>query len=1342
MDALTFKPPTEFDFDGPNVSATWKKWLKRFDLFLLASGNDGKADTVKIAMLISALGETGFDIHNNFTFENDGDKEYKTVCEKFTTYCNARNPVLALRGQFWEYSRPEGQGLDAFVNDLRTMAANCQFDNVDSMIRDKLFFSIKDPSVKVKVMGDDGNAALNTVIQRMRTFESAKRELTMIKSEKEVHAIQSKPQNRQSQWSHERKPSVPHSSEFRGHKSNSCTRCGTQHQPRNCPAYGRTCGRCGRRNHYSNLCTAPAPQLQPRSQTRGQPGRFGRGRNRNRGRGRGGTQVHSIDEYDTEYETYYIDTLEQDNATAWFAPIGIGSDKVQMKLDSGADTNCMPLNVFRKLTGHQQIPVHRSNAKLSGYGKYSIDHVGKVNLRCKAKNGRSAAYDFYVTTADGPPILGREACSELGLVKLIHTNNLNSRLKKFMSQEQLVNENSDVFNGLGQFKEPYDIKLKPDVSPKVHPPRRVPLAIHARLKQKLDEMESTGVIRKTTKPTDWVNSLVVVEKKDKSLRLCLDPKDLNLAIKREHYMIPTSADVISQMAGKKLFTVLDQKDSYWQVALTEASTDLCTFNTPFGRYSFQRMPFGISSASEVLQRLNQQIFGDIPNVHIIADDMIIATDTEEQHDATLNNVMERAREQGIKFNKSKIKFKQTEIIYVGNIVSQDGLKPEVDKVKAIQEMPTPTNREELLRIMGMLNFLAQFIPNMSTISAPLRSLLKKDTPWHWFDEQSKALETLKSLISSNPVLKYFDVTKPTVIQCDASSTGLGACLLQENHPIAYASRSLTTSEKNYSQIEKELLAICFATQKFNHYIYGRRVQVQSDHKPLEMITRKPLHKASPRLQQMLLRLMKYDLNVTYHPGKHMYIADTLSRAYTTDNSPEDSDDDLELRVHTMTETLPMSNARLEYLKKTTAEDEELQAVIRTSLRGWPTYRKDVSMLARTYWHVRDEIHIEDGLVFVADRVVIPVSQREEMMSKLHDSHLGMEKCKARARAIMYWPRMSEDIEELIASCAICAKFRRKNIREPMIPHEVPLRPWSKLGSDIFTYNGVDHLLVVDYFSKYPEVVSLRSKTTKEVISKLKAIFARHGIPDVLMSDNMPYSSYEMKAFAAEWNFDLVTSSPTYAQSNGQSERFVQTIKQLMRKAAEEGKDIYRCLLDYRDSPIGGVNATPAQLLMGRRLKTVLPVTLAKLKPRIIQNSRANLVNRQKVMVNYYNRGKRSLPKFKTGDPCRILQNRTWERATVINPHKSPRSYNVVTQDGGQYRRNRVHLAQDPDKSPLEIVPDSPVETYPNRVVTMVTPPAEPPDTPSVHVPLPIVSSRPVRSKKLPDKFKDYVVTLK
>ena len=315
-------------------------------------------------------------------------------------------------------------------------------------------------------------------------------------------------------------------------------------------------------------------------------------------------------------------------------------------------------------------------------------------------------------------------------------------------------------------------------------------------------------------------------------------------------------DITAKLNGKTLFTIIDEKDGYHQVELDTPSSYLCTFQTPFGRYRYRRMPFGISSASEVFQRKNIQTFGDIQGLHMIHDDMIIAGADEKEHDKILSKVMKRAQEKNIKFNKDKIQFKVKEVRYMGSILGKDGSKPDPEKLKAIAEMPDPKDKKGIERLLGTINFLAPYIPNMSDITAPIRELLKRDITFEWQHEQKKALDKIKMILTSNPVLKFYDVTKNVTIQTDSSQDGLGSCLLQEGHPIAYASRSLTEAEKNYAQIERELLAIVFACEKFNQYIYGKEVTVQTDHKPLQAIQSKPLHKAPPRLQRMLLRLQK------------------------------------------------------------------------------------------------------------------------------------------------------------------------------------------------------------------------------------------------------------------------------------------------------------------------------------------------------------------------------------------------------------------------------------------------------------------------------------------------------
>ena len=246
-----------------------------------------------------------------------------------------------------------------------------------------------------------------------------------------------------------------------------------------------------------------------------------------------------------------------------------------------------------------------------------------------------------------------------------------------------------------------------------------------------------------------------MQKKDGSLRLCLSQKSLNACIKREHYQIPVLEDVLPELAGKSVFSVLDLKDAYWQIKLDDESSYLCNFITPFGRFRFLKMPFGISSAAEVLQRKAHQVFGDISGVHIIADDMLIAAENEAEHDQIMRRVLERGIQKNIKFNFSKLKLKQPSVEYNGVIISAQGQRPDPKKVNAITEMPDPTDKEGVRRLIGMVNYLTPFIPNKAEVIAPLRALLRDDVTFHWEHEQVAAVDRIRTMLTSDPVLQIF-----------------------------------------------------------------------------------------------------------------------------------------------------------------------------------------------------------------------------------------------------------------------------------------------------------------------------------------------------------------------------------------------------------------------------------------------------------------------------------------------------------------------------------------------------------------------------------------------------------
>ena len=304
------------------------------------------------------------------------------------------------------------------------------------------------------------------------------------------------------------------------------------------------------------------------------------------------------------------------------------------------------------------------------------------------------------------------------------------------------------------YEKEYHIAIKPNVQGVVQPPHKVPYALQPKLKKYLQTLTDNCIIADVDEPTDWVHNIVVVEKKNGQLRICLDSKPLNAVILREHYSIPTPSDVQSQLSGNTLFTVIDMKDAYWHVKLTPESSLLTSFHTPWGRKRFLRMPFGISSASEIMQKRNEETFGEINGVYVIADDLIIAARDEQEHDRILRTVPQRAREKGVKFNKNKIQFKVPTVTYMGDVVTANGLQPDEQKIVAIVDMPPPTDVSSLQRLLGMSKYLSQCIPNECTITAPLRELLKKNADWKWTKSHDTALQQLKTALAHPSTLSF------------------------------------------------------------------------------------------------------------------------------------------------------------------------------------------------------------------------------------------------------------------------------------------------------------------------------------------------------------------------------------------------------------------------------------------------------------------------------------------------------------------------------------------------------------------------------------------------------------
>ena len=304
----------------------------------------------------------------------------------------------------------------------------------------------------------------------------------------------------------------------------------------------------------------------------------------------------------------------------------------------------------------------------------------------------------------------------------------------------------------------------------------------------------------------------------------------------------------------KIFTKADLNNGYWHIKLDHTSSLLTTFQTDSGRYRWLRLPFGINVASEIFQRELHKALSGLTGVICIADDIIIHGKDEQSHTINLNNFLKRCLEQGITLNKSKMEHSVEKVIFMGHVITKDGLKIDQQKIEAIKNYETPKYVKAVRRLLGMCNYLSRFIPNYSNLTTSISQLLKKDVLYTWSGEQEEAMKKIKESLMKAPTLRFYNPNNELTLENDASEYGLGSILNQ----VGYHSRTLNPSEKNYAQIEKEMLAIAYGLTKFHQYTYGKKVTVITDHKPLVSIVKKPIGKAPKRLQHLLLKTQIYN----------------------------------------------------------------------------------------------------------------------------------------------------------------------------------------------------------------------------------------------------------------------------------------------------------------------------------------------------------------------------------------------------------------------------------------------------------------------------------------------------
>ena len=533
---------------------------------------------------------------------------------------------------------------------------------------------------------------------------------------------------------------------------------------------------------------------------------------------------------------------------------------------------------------------------------------------------------------------------------------------------------------------------------------------------------------------------------------------------------------------------------------------------------------------------------------------------------------------------------------MGYCIDADGLHKSPAKVKAVVDAPRPQNQQQLQSFLGLVNYYGKFISALSTITHPLNQLLCHQTKWQWSQECEKSFQKLKDQLSSDQVLAHYDSTLPVRLACDASQYGVGAVISHlmpdgTERPIAYGSRTLTKAEKNYAQIDKEAAAIIFGIKKFHPYIYGRKFTLIIDHKPLTTIfsPKSSLPAlAAARLQRWAIILSAYQYEAEFRATDKHANADCLSRLPLQITTEEDAiTKDASLFNLQQIERLPVKADKIAQL---TANDPVLSKVITFVQQGWPTQVQDEF---KPYHIRRNELTVEANCLLWGRKVIISEKLQDKVLEELHTAHPGVVRMKSIARIHVWWPGIDKKIEEVVKSCLPCQSIRNKPPLTSLHLWNWPSQPWHRLHLDFLgPFLGATFLIVVDAYSKWLEVIPMSSTTAERTIIELRKLFATHGLPTQVVTDNgAQFTSQEFGEFLKLNDIQHYKSAPYHPAMNGEAERLVQTFKQAMRAAKGDpgtlSTKLMRFLLSYRTTPNATTGVSPAELLFGRTLRTRL-----------------------------------------------------------------------------------------------------------------------------------------------------------
>ncbi|XP_055613061.1 uncharacterized protein K02A2.6-like [Uranotaenia lowii] len=1041
-----------------------------------------------------------------------------------------------------------GESLDKFIQRLRDQGRLCGYgEALDMRITEQVFDNsnsdaLREVILKKKLM------TVQEIAEEGRILETLKVNKELLKKPTDENAI----------------------GQVRRNKEEHCYRCGEQgHFANNkkCPAMSEFCKKCNRKGHYAKQCKTKYKSAGEQSRSKNRVRQV-------RCSDKSSSSGSDSEESDNQLAQVYAAELASDVVTCF-----VGGVKLNWVVDSGAHVNVInreTYKLFRK-NGCIMTKSERSSKELKVYGdgRLKVYKVIKIDIATKSKTVHHEIY--VVETRRGAKLLSKKTSMELGLLEI---------------HGEIFNIGKPCEPSIGKLKHvQVEIKIDSAIPPVQQSCRRLPIPLQPLVDEKLESLLKQDVIEPAPLDITWASPLVVTPKDGgRDVRICVDMRKANKAIIPEKHPLPTFEEIMPHLDGCKLFSKIDLVKAFHQIELAPNSRDITTFVTQDGYYRYKRLMFGMKVAAEIFQRCIERVLKGLKGVKVFIDDILVYASSKGEHDIRLKAVLNRLKEFGFTINEAKCEYGKSSVVFMGHLLSNKGILPSDDKVSAIKNFRRPQNATEMRSFLGLANYVGRFIPNLSTLSTPLRDMTIKNTKFRWNSAAKTAFTQIKEALANPKHLAYYGTQYPTILVTDASDTGLGAVLLQvvrsKPRPISYASKSLSKTEKKYSTLDKEALAIVWATEPYEMYLRGLDFTIVTDHKPLVKIFSES-SKPNQRQERWVLRMQSFRYSIVYSPGE-TNIADPLSRLSECDIA-KTFDKQTEHVLSAIVEVTKPTALTMSEIIRQSQEDEQIQCVRRALLDG------DWNSVPKGFLPFKTELCSVKDVLLRANKIVIPEGLRAGVLDLSHVGHPGKEKMKRRLRAAVWWPGIDVDVEKKCRRCVECLMVSLPNKPEPLRIRELPSTAWFHLSADFLgpLPNGKYIFVLVDLYSRFVIAEFMTRTTSADVIRFLKQVFTRMGLPTVLTTDNAKnFSSQELKDYCVDFGIKLSHTTPYWPSANGEVERQNRSLLKVLKISQQKGTNLEEALQEYlymySVTPHSVTGVAPATLVFGRRFRDLFP----------------------------------------------------------------------------------------------------------------------------------------------------------